>query len=179
MSRIGKKPILIPEKTEVSISEGEICVKGPLGELSRAFRSEEVSITVKDGTVVLASLNDTKTSQALWGTYASHIGNMIKGVNEVYEKKLIIEGVGYKAEVSGDNVVLTVGFSNPVILHIPSGVKTVVEKNVIAVSGIDKESVGQFTAQIRASKKPEPYKGKGIRYENEVIRRKQGKRAAT
>jgi len=178
MSRIGKKPIVIPEKTEVSISEGEIRVKGPLGELSRAFKPE-VSITIKDGNVILVPENDTNTSQALWGTYASHIGNMIKGVNEVYEKKLIIEGVGYKAEVSGDNVVLNVGFSNPVMLRIPAGVKAVVEKNVIAVSGIDKESVGQFTAQIRASKKPEPYKGKGIRYENEVIRRKQGKRAAT
>lgn len=179
MSRIGKKPIIIPEKTEVAISEGEIRVKGPLGELSRVFKSEEVSVVVKDGSVVLTSLNDTKTSQALWGTYASHVGNMVKGVNEAYEKKLIIEGVGYKAEVSGDNVVLSVGFSNPVNMKIPSGVKTIVEKNVIAISGIDKESVGQFAAQIRAQKKPEPYKGKGIRYENEVIRRKQGKRATT
>lgn len=179
MSRIGKKPILIPEKTEVSISEGEICVKGPLGELSRIFRPKEVSITIKDGNVVLAPANDAKDSQALWGTYASHIGNMVKGVNEAYEKKLIIEGVGFKAEVSGDNVVLNVGFSNPVILKIPPIIKTSVEKNIISISGIDKEVVGQFAAQIRASKKPEPYKGKGIRYENEIIRRKQGKRAAT
>lgn len=178
MSRIGKKPILIPEKTEVLISEGEICVKGPLGELTRVFKPE-VSITIKDGNVILAPANNDKASYSLWGTYASHIENMIKGVNEVYEKKLIIEGVGFKAEVSGDSIILNVGFSNPVKLRIPSDVKTVVEKNIISVSSINKESVGQFAAQIRASKKPEPYKGKGIRYENEVIRRKQGKRATT
>jgi len=178
MSRIGKQPIEIPEKTEVTISDGTFSVKGPLGTLSRKFR-DDISIVVKDGSVVLTPANDSGLARALWGTYASHIRNMIKGVNEAYEKKLIIEGVGYKAEMQGDSITLQVGFSHPVILKIPEGIKLNVEKNTVSVSGSDKEEVGAFASNIRAVRKPEPYKGKGIRYSDEVIRRKQGKRAAT
>ena len=178
MSRIGKQPIAIPEKTDVSISDGTINVKGPLGELSRKITSD-VSVVVKEGQVILTPTRDSALARALWGTYASHVKNMIQGVNEVFEKKLIIEGVGYKAEVSGENLTLSVGFSHPVILSIPKGIQVTIEKNVISIRGSDKESVGQFTAQVRAKKKPEPYKGKGIRYSDEVVRRKQGKRAAT
>lgn len=176
MSRIGKKIINLPEKTEIKVSDGLISVKGPLGELTRALHP---TISVKvDGTNI--SLNPTKTtleSRALWGTYASHITNMISGVNKAFEKKLILEGIGYKSEVKGDKIVLALGFSHPVNVDIPKGLKVTAEKNVIVISGSDKEMVGQFAARLRALKKPEPYKGKGMRYGDEVIRRKQGKKS--
>jgi large subunit ribosomal protein L6 len=176
MSRLGKKPIEVPEKTEVNVSEGVVTVKGPLGELSLPFKPV-VDIKVADGEVTLTPKNDEIQTKALWGTYSSHILNMINGVNKEYEKTLIIEGVGYKAEMKGDSIVLNIGFSHPVELKLPEGVKCAVEKNTIKVSGIDKESVGEFAAVIRSKKKPEPYKGKGIRYEDEVIIRKEGKKA--
>ncbi len=116
-------------------------------------------------------------SRALWGTYASHINNMVNGVNKPFEKKLILEGIGYKSEVRGDKIVFALGFSHPVEVHIPITLKVTAEKNVIIVSGANKEEVGLFTANLRALKKPEPYKGKGIRYHDEIIRRKQGKKS--
>ncbi|MAF59366.1 MAG: 50S ribosomal protein L6 [Candidatus Pacebacteria bacterium] len=175
MSRIGKQTITIPEKTEVSANDGMIIVKGPLGELKKPFSG--VNIDIKDGEVSVSPANDSKLSQALWGTFASHIKNMVNGVNTPYEKKLVVEGVGYKAEVSGKDLVLNVGFSHPVKLEAPEGLNVSAEKNVITISGSDKEKVGQFASNIRLVKKPEPYKGKGIRYEDEVVRRKQGKKA--
>ena len=177
MSRIGKRPIEIPEKTEVSVSEGSVRVKGPLGELGRVLRPE-IEVAVLGRIVTLTLKRDTKLAQALWGTYAAHISNMISGVTKGFGKKLLIEGVGYRAEVSGNTLVLAIGFSHQVKLPIPEGLKVTVEKNVISMSGIDKEVVGAFAALVRRMKKPEPYKGKGIRYEDEVVRRKQGKRAA-
>ncbi len=178
MSRIGKQPITIPEKTDVRIADGVLFVKGPLGEVSRPVRSE-VQITISaDKVITLAPAVETPFSLALWGTYGSHIRNMIKGVHQPYEKKLIIEGVGYKVEPSGTNLILSLGFSHKVPVVIPANLKVVVEKNSLTISGIDKEAVGQFAAQIRLLKKPEPYKGKGIRYSTEVIRRKQGKKSA-
>jgi large subunit ribosomal protein L6 len=177
MSRIGKQPIAIPDKTEISVSEdGLVTVKGPLGQLTRNFRPN-ISISIQDGKVVCVPREENLSTKALWGTYASHITNMIKGVNQPFERKLIIEGVGFKVAVSGKSLVLNIGFSHPVIIDIPDDLTVGVEKNVITVSGIDKERVGQFAARVRALKKPEPYKGKGIRYENEVIRRKQGKKS--
>ncbi len=176
MSRIGKKVIVIPEKTEVTTSGDTLTVKGPMGEISRVFGSG-VEIAVADGKVNL-TLAKSNTNAALWGTFASHITNMISGVNKAYEKKLIIEGIGYKAEVKGAELVMGLGFSHLVKMNIPADLKVVCEKGTVTVSGIDKEKVGQFVAQIRAHKKPEPYKGKGIRYSDEVIRRKQGKKAA-
>jgi large subunit ribosomal protein L6 len=119
----------------------------------------------------------TLESRALWGTYGSHIANMVAGVNKPFEKKLILEGIGYKSEVKGDKIVFALGFSHPVEVLIPSGIKVTAEKNNITVSGIDKEEVGKFTANIRALKKPEPYKGKGMRYADEVVKRKQGKKS--
>lgn len=177
MSRIGKQPITIPQNTHVTVDGFTIVVKGPLGELKRVFRND-VNVAVQDGTVVVTPRSKSKDVIALWGTYASHVDNMIKGVNTPYQKKLIIEGVGYRAEMKGDTIVMQLGFSHPVTMNIPAGITVTVEKNTITVSGIDKELVGQFTAQIRDQKKPEPYKGKGIRYDNEVIRRKEGKRAS-
>lgn len=177
MSRIAKKPIQLPPKTEASFSAGVITIKGPLGSLSKAVR-DDISVSIENGAITLALGNQTLRAQALWGTYASHIRNMMAGVNKAYEKKLIIEGIGYKAEVKGSVLNLAVGFSHPVNIPIPADLKVVSDKTGITISGIDVEKVGQFAAQVRATKKPEPYLGKGIRYSDEVIRRKQGKKAA-
>jgi len=176
MSRIGKKPITIPEKTEVTISEGVITVKGPLGVLSKSYKPV-VEIKVENGEVVVIPKKEDIATRALWGTYASHIGNMVSGVNKEYEKRLIIEGVGYKANVAGKVLTLNIGFSHPVPLDIPEGVSCEIEKDNIIIKGINKDDVGQFAAEVRSKKKPEPYKGKGIRYIDEVIRRKEGKKA--
>ena len=176
MSRIGKQPIVIPEKTEVVKNDSVITVKGPQGVLTREFGSE-IEITIGDKEVSLKPLNDSNFANALWGTYASHLKNMVEGVNKPFEKKLVIEGVGFKVEGSGEELILSLGFSHKVNVKIPKELNVVVEKNTITVSGINKELVGQFTANIRALKKPEPYKGKGIRYEGEVVRRKQGKKS--
>ena len=178
MSRLGKQPIAIPEDIEVKLEDGVVSVKGPLGELSRSMRSD-ISITVENGLITLTPANDTHLAKALWGTYASLINSMLQGVRKPFEKKLIVEGVGYRATHSGDLLTLSVGFSHPVELQVPENITISVEKNVISISGLDKEAVGQFAAKIRAVKKPEPYKGKGIRYDDEVVRRKQGKRAVT
>lgn len=177
MSRIGKNPITIPANTHISIAEGVLTIKGPLGAIARPVHSM-VSVIVEGETVTVAPLNSSKLARSLWGTFASHIKNMIAGVNKKYEKKLTLEGIGYRVEVQGRNMKFLVGFSHPVILAIPDGIDVVVEKNQITVSGIDKDAVGQFSAVIRAVKKPEPYKGKGIRYDGEYVRRKQGKKAS-
>ena len=176
MSRIGKKAIIIPEKTDIKILGSSIVVKGPLGELSRVLHPMiEVKIDGKE--ITLHPKKITLESRALWGTYASHISNMISGVNKPFEKKLILEGIGFKSEVNGNSIKFALGFSHPVIMEIPKGLKVTTEKNIIAISGADKEQVGQFAARLRALKKPEPYKGKGMRYDNEIIRRKQGKKS--
>lgn len=176
MSRIGKQQIEIPEKTDVSIKDETIVVKGPKGELSKKFRPN-ILIEIKDKKVILSPKDETIETMSLWGTYASHIMNMIDGVNKGFQKKLIIEGIGYKVALSGDTVVLNIGFSHPVNIKIPAGLSVLIEKNVITVSGIDKEAVGQFTAILRSKKEPEPYKGKGIRYFDEIIKRKEGKKS--
>ena len=176
MSRIDKNPIIIPEKTEVSMSSGVVSVKGPKGSLQRAFNSD-VSIKIEGKDISFSLTKENKQTKALWGTYASHIKNMVKGVNEGFEKKLILEGVGFKSQVSGNKLVLALGFSHPVEVEVPQGLTVKAEKNVLTIAGIDKELVGSFSAKIRALKKPEPYKGKGFRYFDEVIRRKQGKKS--
>lgn len=176
MSRVGKQLIEIPEKTDVSFDGPLVTVKGPHGELSRTFK-DNIKIDVDENNVItLTPKKESRTEYALWGTYASHLINMIQGVNTPYEKKLVVEGVGYRAEVSGETLTLHVGFSHPVQVPIPKGLSVSVEKNTISISGIDKEAVGQFAGSVRAIKKPEPYKGKGIRYEDETVRRKQGKK---
>lgn len=177
MSRIAKKPIAIPAKTEVTLSEGLLTVKGPLGTLSKRFKSH-INVSIEKEGVVLTLENDSLQAKALWGTYASHIKNMLSGVNKAYEKRLVIEGIGYKADLKGKEIVFSLGFSHTITLKIPDDLKVTVEKNVVTVSGIDIEKVGQFSADIRSLKKPEPYLGKGIHYIDEVIRRKQGKKAA-
>ena len=175
MSRLTKKPIVIPENTKVSFDGFFLEVKGPKGKLKRLFKNDVV-ITVGEIDITITKTKDTIFSKALLGTYASHIRNMIQGVNRPYVKKLIIEGVGFKVELSGSVIKMALGFSHPVEIKVPEGIDVVVEKNTIQISGIDKELVGSFAAEIRSKKKPEPYKGKGIRYEDEEIRRKQGKK---
>lgn len=177
MSRVGKQRIAIPDKTTVTVADGLVTVKGPLGELSREFRTD-IAITIDGSEITLAPVRESNELNALWGTYASHIANMVAGVNKPYEKKLILEGVGFRVEVKGDELAMQLGFSHPVNLKIPAGLTVTAEKNNISISGIDKELVGQFAAIVRSQKKPEPYKGKGMRYSDEVIRRKEGKRAA-
>ncbi len=177
MSRIGKKGVTIPQGTTVTQDGTMVTVKGPLGELSRDFTGP-VIIGIEGATMTFAPKNNSKEARALWGTYASHLVNMALGVNTAFVIKLIIEGVGYKVEPQANTLVFSLGFSHKVPMEIPKDVKVLVEKNVLTLSSINKESVGQFAAQIRAKKKPEPYKGKGIRYSTEVVRRKQGKKSA-
>jgi large subunit ribosomal protein L6 len=179
MSRIGKNQIVLPPKTDIKIEGDTVTVKGPLGELTRTFQTG-IKIEVKEGTVsfVPVSANPNPQIRSLWGTISSHVNNMVIGVNKPYEKKLILEGVGYKVDVVGTNLVFKLGFSHPVTVAIPTNLKVGAEKNIITVSGIDKEFVGKYVAEIRALKKPEPYKGKGIRYSDEVIKRKEGKKTA-
>jgi large subunit ribosomal protein L6 len=178
MSRIGKQTIIIPKGTEVNLSGSTLSVKGPKGSLSRSF-PEQISININGEEITFTpNKKDDVAVNALWGTCASHVKNMVLGVNEGFTKKLILEGVGFKSEVAGSSLNLALGFSHPVKVAIPTGLTVTAEKNNITVTGIDKEQVGAFTASVRAMKKPEPYKGKGFRYSDEVIRRKQGKKAA-
>lgn len=177
MSRVGKQQLAIPANTEVSYTDGLFSVKGPLGTLTRKF-DDVVTITIADNTISFAQKGDDSFARAIWGTYASHVKNMLAGVNTAYVKKLILEGVGFKSEVKGTELHLALGFSHPVVVSIPEGLTVTAEKNNITISGIDKEMVGEFAASVRALKKPEPYKGKGFRYDNEVIRRKAGKKTA-
>lgn len=175
MSRLAKKPVILEQGTEVKFADGVLTVKGKLGELQKTV-PEGILFEITDKEV-LVSITDAMENKALLGTFVSHLKNMVSGVNKTFEKKLIVEGVGYKADVKGEEIVLNVGFSHPVNIKIPTGLKVEVDnKNGITITGIDKELVGNFTASLRAVKKPEPYKGKGIRYFDEVIKRKQGKK---
>ncbi len=176
MSRIGKNPILIPDKVKCQQTGEVIAITGPLGTVTRIF-GDRINILVADNNITLTPKRET--DNAMWGTYAAHLRNMVKGVTEGYEKKLLIEGVGYKAAVSGVKITFNLGWSHPYELAIPEGLKVMAEKGLITIKGVDKDLVGQFAAEIRALKKPEPYKGKGIRYEGEVVRRKAGKKVAS
>lgn len=176
MSRIGKKIITLPANTEIKVDGGVLTVKGPLGTLTRDLHPM-IEVNVEGQTATVKPKKDTLETKALWGTFASHLTNMVSGVNTPFQKKLILEGIGYKSEVKGDKIVFALGFSHPVEVSIPTTLKVTAEKNLITVSGSNKEEVGSFTANLRALKKPEPYKGKGMRYDTETIRRKQGKKS--
>jgi len=178
MSKIGKLPIVIPEKTEIKLSNSSIVVKGVEGELSWDI-PQHISVIQKDDQLLITRNADTPEVKSLHGLVRSKIANMIMGVNQSYKKILEISGVGFKAEVKDDTLVLNIGFSHPVILRIIPNIKIQVVKNEIVVAGIDKEAVGEMAARIRATKKPEPYKGKGIKYKDEIVRRKAGKAAKT
>lgn len=178
MSRVGKQIISLPDGVTATTNGSSFSVKGPKGELSRDFNTKLITIKIEDGVISFSMNEETIQSRAMWGTVASHVKNMVDGVTTGFTKKLILEGVGFKSAVVGDSLDLALGFSHPVKMPIPTGLTVTAEKNNITVSGIDKELVGSFTAKIRGMKKPEPYKGKGFRYDNEVIRRKQGKKSA-
>ena len=175
MSRLAKKPISVG-KTDVSVSGGTLTVKGTKGTLTKRVHPT-IDIAVAPEGVMVTPKDSSRLAKALTGTFASHVKNMVQGVETPYMKKLIMDGVGYKMEVKGKEVVLTVGFSHTVPLTIPEDVTAKVEKNVLTLESTDKESLGQFAANVRRVKPPEPYLGKGIHYEGEVIRRKQGKKA--
>lgn len=176
MSRIGRMPIAIPAGVTVDVAENnKVVVKGPKGTLERVLPSE-MTIQVEDGHVVVFRPNDLKKMKSLHGLTRTLIANMVTGVTQGYEKVLEINGVGYRAAKQGKELTLTLGYSHPVIMVDPEGIETILDgQNKITVRGIDKEKVGQFAAEIRDKRRPEPYKGKGIKYADEVIRRKVGK----
>ncbi len=177
MSRLAKKGVDIPQGTTVSVEGTTVSVKGPHGDLSRSFPNT-IGVEVADGHVSFEARKKTLETKAMIGTVAAHVRNMVSGVNTKFEKKLMLEGIGYKSELKGDTLVFALGFSHPVEVKVPQGLSVTVEKNVITISGINKEDVGAFAAKVRALKEPEPYKGKGLRYEGEVIKIKQGKKSA-
>lgn len=176
MSRLGKLPITVPSGVEATLADGVLTIKGPKGTLARPV-VDAVDIKIEDGTITVNPVEGKDGAKALWGTYAAHANNMVTGVTEGFEKVLEIEGVGYRAEMKGNTLVLNMGFSHPVEMEVPEGLECVVEKNTIKISGADKDILGQFAANVRKVRKPEPYKGKGIRYQGEHIIRKQGKKA--
>ncbi len=175
MSRIGKKPITIPPGVTAELKDEALTVKGPKGELSLNLLPVLKVEKTDSEILVNVSKPELKQQKALWGLYRSLISNMIAGVTLGFTKILEINGVGFKAEVKGKTIVLNLGYSHAIELDIPSGLEVKVEKNVVTITGIDKQLVGQFAAVIRSKREPEPYKGKGIKYQDEVIRRKAGK----
>ena len=177
MSRTGKRSIIIPAGTEVTLQGADVVVKGKGGTLKRAVHPL-VEVSVKGNEAFVNPKGTSRLAKALWGTYAAHMRNMIAGVNTPFFKKLQIEGIGYKAELQGKVMKMSLGFSHPIMVNIPEGVTVLVEKNIVTISAADRDAVGQFAASVRALKKPEPYKGKGIRYEGEKVREKEGKKAA-
>ncbi len=177
MSRIGKKPILIPQGVKVEMQGENLKVTGPKGELNLKL-NREIKVEPSEKEILVSKNDETATGKAnaMWGLYRMLVSNMVEGVTKGFEKKLEIEGVGFKASVQGEELVMNLGFVNPVKIKKPAGINFLVEKNVITVSGTDKQQVGEIAAIIRKTKKAEPYKGKGIKYQGEKIRRKEGKK---
>jgi len=176
MSRLAKKPIVVPPKVTVSIGGGKLTVKGAKDTLVKDVHSF-INMEVTPEGVVITPANNTRLAKALTGTFASHLRGMIQGVETPFKKTLVLNGVGYKVELKGKDLHFVVGFSHPVSLPVPEGITAAVAKNVITIEGPDKQQVGQFAAEVRGIKPPEPYLGKGIKYDDEVILRKQGKKA--
>jgi large subunit ribosomal protein L6 len=176
MSRIGKMPISVPPGVEVTVRGSQVVVKGPKGEMSRTFH-KDMSLSLDDNQLVVTRPTDNRVHRSLHGLTRALLANMVHGVHEGFRKELEIHGVGYRAQVEGEKLVLSVGYSHPVEIEPPPGITLSVDKSSrnIAVEGVDKELVGRVAAEIRAVRKPEPYKGKGIRYAGEHVRRKAGK----
>ncbi len=179
MSRIGKKPVIIPAGVEVKLADGVVTVKGPKGELSQWVDEKLVNIKIENGVVEVSRDSDVKEKRAAHGLYRTLINNMMISVTEGFEKKLILEGVGYRAEKKGDTLVLHLGYSHPIEMKDPEGITTELPSQTeIIIKGISKEKVGNYAAVIRKHRPPEPYKGKGVKYAGEVIIRKEGKSGA-
>lgn len=175
MSKIGKLPVVIPAGVTVTVNPGEVVVKGPKGELKQHV-NDRVKFEIKDGELTVSPVENSKVANAAHGLYRALIHNMVTGVTQGFSKTLVITGVGYRAEVQGKNLVMNLGYSSDFIAIIPDGLSVAADANGnVTISGIDKKLVGEFAAQIRKLRLPEPYKGKGIRYSDEVIRRKVGK----
>ncbi len=178
MSRIGKMPVVIPEKVKITIKERTILVEGPLGKLEYIIPNQ-VDCKVEKNQIILTSKSPSRSDRSLQGLARALVNNMVEGVSKGFTKELEINGVGYRAELKGKDINLSLGFSHPVLVPIPDGIKVAIDKQTkLAITGFNKQLVGQFTADIRALKKPEPFKGKGIKYASEHIRRKAGKSAA-
>lgn len=177
MSRIGKKPVVVPSGVEASIKANVISVKGPKGSMSFAHHPS-VAVALAEGVFTVSKVGESKKAQAIWGTTVRMIDNMIEGVTKGFQKQLELNGVGFRMAVQGKKLNLALGFSHPVEVEVVDGVEAKVEANVLTVSGIDKQKVGQFAAEIRRLKPVEPYKGKGFRYVGEIVRRKEGKKAS-
>lgn len=177
MSRIGKYPVIIPADVTVDIKENLVTAKGKLGELSFSYDSNHVTAKLEDGKVVIAPLSKSKTATSLWGTVKARINNLVVGVSKGFKKDLELVGVGYKSRIAGRELVLSLGFSHEINFQVPVGVEvTCATPTQISVFGADKELVGQTAAEIRKYRTPEPYKGKGVRYVGEYVRRKEGKK---
>jgi len=176
MSRVGKMPIAIPQDAVATIASGEITVNGPLGVMVQPL-SELVTVTQEDGVINIGVANDSREANAHSGTMRALLNNMVTGVTKGFEKRLSLVGVGYRAQVQGDKLTMSLGYSHPVVHQMPEGVKCETPSQTeIVVKGIDKQKVGQVAAELRAYRKPEPYKGKGVRYANEVIKLKETKK---
>ncbi|MGK2849165.1 MAG: 50S ribosomal protein L6 [Minisyncoccota bacterium] len=178
MSRIGKKPVSIPEGVKLTLpSAYTVTVVGPKGSLSFSY-PREVKIIVEDSEAIVKKVGDTKKARAIWGTTAKMLANMMQGVTEGFSKQLELNGVGFRMLVNGQKIVLALGFSHPVEVTIINGIEAKVEGNILTISGIDKQQVGEFSANLKKLKPVEPYKGKGFRYVGETVRRKEGKKNA-
>ena len=176
MSRVGSSAITIPADVTLSNDGGVIVVKGKNGELSTSLHSD-VELSVADNVATLKPARDTRQSKALWGTMRSNLNNMVVGVTEGFTRKLEINGVGYRAAMQGNKLVLSLGFSHPVEMEVPAGLKVAVENNTsVTITGADKQLLGQFASEVRAKRPPEPFKGKGVKYADEYIVRKEGKK---
>jgi large subunit ribosomal protein L6 len=176
MSRIGKKPVSIPAGVQVKINGSEVTVKGPKGELKRTF-AESITVAQEGNELKVTRPDDLRETRALHGLTRALLFNMVEGVTHGFKKTMVVEGVGYRAEMAGNNLMLYLGYSHPIMVVPPDGIAIGADPKAktISVEGIDKEKVGEISAEIRALRPPEPYKGKGIRYDNEVVRRKAGK----
>ncbi|MCH2563715.1 MAG: 50S ribosomal protein L6 [SAR116 cluster bacterium] len=176
MSRVGSSAITIPADVTLSNDGGVIVVKGKIGELSTSLHSD-VELSVADNVATLKPARDTRQAKALWGTMRSNLNNMVVGVTEGFTRKLEINGVGYRAAMQGNKLVLSLGFSHPVEMEVPAGLKVAVENNTsVTITGADKQLLGQFASEVRAKRPPEPFKGKGVKYADEYIVRKEGKK---
>jgi large subunit ribosomal protein L6 len=177
MSRIGKKPILLPKGVTINISNNALSVKGPKGELGRSLPSG-VKVDVQNSAITVERQDDSRENRAKHGLVRALLFNMVKGVTEGFERRLEINGVGYRAEVSGQKMTLALGYSHPVVYELPKGISAKIDKNILILNGYDRELLGETAAKIRSFRPPEPYKGKGIKYMEEIIRRKVGKTGA-
>jgi large subunit ribosomal protein L6 len=178
MSRIGKKPIAIPKGVQVSVTDAQVDVQGPKGKLGLKVHPL-CSVEVSDGTLVVHRAGDHRTARALHGLTRALVANMVRGVTEGFEKKLEIQGIGYRAQLSGRTITFALGYSHPIVFPLPEGIQAEVEKQTaITIRGVDKHLVGEIAAQMRALRPPDSYKGKGVRYSGEVVRKKVGKAGA-